>query len=148
MAISSYKTYLMHKASGATQYTKLIDIKSTPDGIMGSPNMLETTTLSDPQQTFIEGIRQVDSSGFEFTANYTKTDFTTVNALKGVDHDYAVWFGATTNTSGVDTPTGSEGQFSFKGLINASPKGVGVDEVVEMTITIAPTTAVSFTTPA
>ena len=51
MAISSYKTYLMHKASGAMQYTKLIDIKSTPDGIMGSPNMLETTTLSDPQQT-------------------------------------------------------------------------------------------------
>ena len=143
MAISSYKTYLMHKASGATQYTKLIDIKSTPDGIMGSPHMLETTTLSDPQQTFIEGIRQVDSSGFEFTANYTKTDFTTVNALKGLDHDYAVWFGATT-TNNVDTPDGSNGKFSFKGMINASPNGVGVDEVVEMTISIAPTTAVTF----
>ena len=143
MAISSYKTYLMHKASGATQYTKLIDIKSTPDGIMGSPNMLETTTLSDPQQTFIEGIRQVDTSGFEFTANYTKTDFSTVNALKGKDEDYAVWFGATT-TNNVDTPDGSHGKFSFKGMINASPNGVGVDEVVEMTITIAPTTAVTF----
>ena len=83
MAISSYKTYLMHKATTATSYTKLIDIKSIPDGLIGQPNMLETTTLSDGQQTFIEGIRQVDSGGFEFTANYTKTDFSTVNALKG-----------------------------------------------------------------
>lgn len=31
MAISTYKTYLMYKASGSSDYTKLIDIKSTPN---------------------------------------------------------------------------------------------------------------------
>lgn len=143
MAISSYKTYLMYKASGATAYTKLVDIKSTPDGLMGDPNMLETTTLSDPQQTFIEGIRQVDTSGFEFTANYVKADFTKLQALKGQDLDYAVWFGATTSNN-ADTPDGSDGKFSFKGSLDVTPNGTGVDEVVEMTIRIAPSTATTF----
>lgn len=31
MAISSYKTYLMYKASDSGTYTKLIDIKDFPD---------------------------------------------------------------------------------------------------------------------
>ena len=139
MAISSYKTYLMHKATTATSYTKLIDIKSIPDGLIGKPNMLETTTLSDGQQTFIEGIRQVDSGGFEFTANYTKTDFSTVNALSGTEHDYAVWF-----SDSATTPNTNNGSFKFTGVMSASPNGAGVDEVVEMTLSIAPSTEVTF----
>ena len=50
MAISTYKVYLMHKASAAADYAKLVDIKSFPD-LGGTPEMLETTTLSDPMQT-------------------------------------------------------------------------------------------------
>ena len=37
----------------------------------------------------------------EFTANYTKTDYNTVAALKGTENDYAVWFGGTVSGSTV-----------------------------------------------
>lgn len=142
MAISSYKTYLMKGTGSPVTYSKLIDIKSTPDGLMGQKNLLETTTLSDGQQTFIDGIRQVDSAGFQFVSNYTKTDFSTLNTspYKDADLPYAVWFG--TDSSG--NPDGSDGKFSFNGVLSVSPNGVGVDEVVEMTITIAPSTEVTF----
>lgn len=142
MAISSYKTYLMVGTGSPVTWSKVIDIKSTPDGLMGDKNLLETTTLSDGQQTFIPGIRQVDSGGLQFTANYTKADFATLDgsAYKGKDRPFAVWFGA--NTTG--DPDGSNGKFTFNGELSAAPNGVGVDEVVEMTITIAPSTEVTF----
>ena len=89
MAISTYGVYLMHKESGGT-YSKLIDIKDFPD-LGGAPEMLETTTLSDSMQTFIEGIQSSDA--LEFTCNYTKEDFATLNALKGKEEGYAVYFG-------------------------------------------------------
>ena len=78
-ARSTYGIYLMHKGTGDT-YTKLIDIKDFPD-LGGAPEMLETTTLSDSMQTYIEGIQSADA--LEFTANYTKEDYTKLNALKG-----------------------------------------------------------------
>jgi len=44
MAISTYKTFLMHEQSGT--YEKLIDIKEFPD-LGGAPEMIDVTTLSD-----------------------------------------------------------------------------------------------------
>lgn len=144
MAISTYKVYLMHKATSAsTTYTKLVDIKSFPD-LGGAPEMLEVTTLSDPMQKFIAGIQMLDSSGFQFTCNYTKSDYSTLKALESdADHEYAVWFGATTN-GGVDTPSGADGKFEFTGQMSVYPNGGGVNEVVNMTASIAPTSKVSF----
>lgn len=136
MAISTYKVYLMYKVNN--DYEKLVDIKEFPD-LGGSPEMLETTTLSDPMQTYIPGIQTLE--GLEFTTNYTKADHTKLAALKGSETDFAVWFGATT-TDGVDTPTGSDGKFEFKGLLDVYVNGGGVNEVVDMTITIAPSTAI------
>ena len=54
MFTSSYKTFLMQKKN--TAYEKLVDIKSFPD-LGGAPELLETTTLSDSMQTYIEGIQ-------------------------------------------------------------------------------------------
>lgn len=142
MAISTYKVYLMYKATAAADWTKLIDIKEFPD-LGGEPELLETTTLSDAAQTFIPGIQQLDS--MTFTANYTKADYTTVKALEGTDYDFAVWFGATTSGSTV-TPDGSDGKFSFKGQLSVYANGGGVNEVVNMTITIAPSTVITLTT--
>lgn len=139
MAISTYKIFLMHKASGESEYTKLVDIKDFPD-LGGSPEMLETTTLSDKMQTYIPGIQSLD--GLEFTANYTKADFTTLKALEGTEHDFAVWFGGTESSGGV-TPTGSDGKFEFSGQLNVFPVGSGVNEVVNMTISIAPSTPIT-----
>lgn len=141
MAISTYKVYLMHKASASADYSKLVDIKSFPD-MGGAPEMLETTTLSDPMQTFIAGIQTLDTSGLQFECNYTKTDFTTLKALEGSKHDFAVWFGASTS-SNVDTPTGSDGKFEFEGMLTVWPNGGGVNEVVNMTVSIAPSSKIT-----
>lgn len=137
MAISTYKIFLMMKKEAS--YEKLIDIKDFPD-LGGSPEMLETTTLSDKMQTYIPGIQSLDA--LEFTANYTKEDFTKLKALEGVEHEYAVWFGGTEEAN-VLTPTGTDGKFQFKGQLSAFPVGGGVNEVVGMTVTIAPSTPIT-----
>ena len=138
MAISSYKCFLMKKGTGDT-YEKLIDIKEFPD-LGGAPEMLETTTLSDKMQTYIPGIQSSDA--LEFTANYTKKDYETLAALAETEADYAVWFGGT-ESGGVVTPDGSNGKFAFKGYLSVNVNGGGVNEVVEMTITIAPSTVIT-----
>lgn len=138
MAISTYQVYLMKKTDST--YSKLIDIKEFPD-IGGDPELLETTTLSDPMQTFILGIQS--NEGLSFNANYTKADYTALKALEGAENDYAIWFGATTSNN-EDTPDGSNGKFSFKGELSVHVSGGGVNEVVDMAITIAPTTPITF----
>ena len=138
MAISTYKVFLM-KSSGDRVFEKLIDIKDFPD-LGGAPEMLETTTLSDPMQTFIPGIQSLDA--LEFTANYTKDAFDSLKALEGEEYTFAVWFGGTVE-GGVATPTGSDGKFEFRGQLSVFPTGGGVNEVVGMTITIAPSTPIT-----
>lgn len=139
MAIPTYKVFLMYKASASADYTKLIDIKEFPD-LGGEPEMLETTTLSDGMQTFIPGIQQLDS--MTFTANYTKADYTTLKGLEGTEKNYAVWFGGTVSGTTV-TPTGTDGKFEFDGQLSVYANGGGVNEVVDMTITIAPSTPIT-----
>ena len=138
MAISSYKTFLMVKKEGST-YEKLIDIKNFPD-LGGAPEMLETTTLSDGMQTYIPGIQSLD--GLEFTANYDKTDYDTLKAMEGTEYEFSVWFGGTVS-GGVVTPTGENGKFNFKGQLSAFPVGGDVNAVVEMTISIAPSSPIT-----
>lgn len=138
MAISTYKVFLMKKDSST--YQKLVDIKEFPD-LGGEPEMLETTTLSDNMQTYIAGIQSLD--GLTFTANYDMTDFQKLKALEGKEEEYAVWFGGTGDAGSV-TPDGSNGKFSFKGQLSVFPVGGGVNEVVDMSISIAPSTPITF----
>lgn len=138
MAISTYKVYLMKKSG--SDWGKLIDIKEFPD-IGGDPELLETTTLSDKMQTFILGIQS--NEGLNFTANYTKSDYQTLQSLEGSEQDYAIWFGASVSNN-VVTPDGSNGKFEFKGELSVHVSGGGVNEVVDMAITIAPTTVITF----
>lgn len=126
------------KGEGST-YAKLLDIKDFPD-LGGAPEMLETTTLSDNTQTYIAGIQSLDA--LEFTANYTLAEFTSLKALEGIDKEYSVWFGGT-ETGGVLTPTGIDGKFNFNGMLSVFAIGGGVNEVVGMTITIAPSTPIT-----
>lgn len=139
MAISTYKVFLMKKGTSGNDYSKLIDIKDFPD-LGGSPELLETTTLSDKMQTYIPGIQSNDA--LEFTTNYTKTDYETLAALADTEADYAVWFGGS-EEGGVVTPDGSNGKFSFKGKLSVHVNGGGVNEVVDMTITIVPSTVIT-----
>ena len=137
MASSSYKTFLMKKS--ASTYEKLVDIKDFPD-LGGAPEMLETTTLSDSMQTYVEGIQSIDA--LEFTINYNLDTYTTLSEMKGVETEFAVWFGGT-ETGGVVTPTGSEGKFEFKGTLSIRVVGKGVNEVKEAIISIAPSTPIT-----
>ena len=140
MAISTYKVFLMHKDSSGSTYTKLTDIKEFPD-LGGEPEMLETTTLSDNMQTYIAGIQSMD--GLSFSANYDMTEYKKLKALEGKKESYAVWFGGTEN-AGVVTPDGSNGKFAFDCELSVYPVGGGVNEVVGMNITIAPSTPITF----
>lgn len=127
MAIS---TYLATLKWGTTkdQVAKVIDIKEFPD-LIGEPNMLETTTLSDGAQTYIPGIKSMDSMAFLF--NYTKEDFAKVKADEGKPLFYELSF--------------SDGsRFTWQGSHVATLPGKGVDEVVEAGITIAPSSVVEF----
>lgn len=140
MAISTYKVFLMKKGDTGDTWSKLVDIKGFPD-LGGEPEMLETTTLSDKMQTYIAGIQSLD--GLTFTANYDMATFKTLKALEGKKASYAVWFGGT-EASGNVTPTGDNGKFSFDGELSVYPNGGGVNEVVGMTVSIAPSTVIDF----
>lgn len=129
----------MKKGTPGDTYTKLIDIKDYPD-LGGAPEMLETTTLSNGAQTYIPGIQSQEA--LEFTANYTKADFDTLKALEDTDLSLAVWFGGT-ESNGTVTPTGSDGKFEFTGRLSVFVTGGGVNEVVGMTISIAPSTVIT-----
>lgn len=137
MAISTYKVFLMKKETDA--YKKLVDIKDFPD-LGGSPEMLETTTLSDKMQTYIPGIQSLDA--LEFNANYTKEEFTKLKALEGQELELAVWFGGD-ESSGTLTPTGNDGKFNFKGYVSVFVVGGGTNEVVGMTVAVVPSTPIT-----
>ena len=137
MAISTYQAYLMKgSGTGTITYTKLVDIKSFGD-LGGTPEQLETTTLSDGSRTYIRGIQ--DQEAIEFTCNYTATDYATLSALTAAT-PFAVYFGAASN----GTPDGHNGKFSFTGELSVYVNGGGVNEVTEMTVTILPTTEITF----
>lgn len=138
MAISTYKIFLMVSEDGS-KYDKLIDIKSFPD-LGGAPEMLETTTLSDAAKTYIEGIQSQDA--LEFDANYSLDDFAALSAMRGTEKQFAVWFGGTGEGEDL-TPTGTDGKFKFKGRLSVYPVGNGTNAVVDMKISIAPSTAIT-----
>ena len=137
MAISTYKSFLMVK--NTSTWEKLIDIKSFPD-LGGSPELLETTTLSDRMTTNIMGIQSLDA--LEFECNYTLADYTKLKEMEGTDKEFAVWLGGT-ETGGVATPTGSDGKFEFNGQLSVYVNGGGVNEVVNMTVSIAASTPIT-----
>lgn len=127
MAISTLGVTLKMGESAAA-LEKVVDIKDFPD-LIGEPNMLETTTLSDEATTNIPGIRSSDM--LTFTCNYTKDDFTAVNALANTSMHYSLEF--------------SDGsKFTWQGQHTCGVPGKGVDEVIEFTINIAASTAVEF----
>jgi hypothetical protein len=123
-------------------YEKLVDIKSYPD-LGGTPELLETTTLSDNMTTNIMGIQSLDA--LEFECNYTLEDYTKLKALEGAEKEFSVWLGGT-ESAGTVTPTGEDGKFDFKGQLAVYVNGGGVNEVRNMTVSIAASTPITLGT--
>ncbi len=126
MAISTYGVTLKWGTS-AESLSKKVDIKNFPD-LGGAPELIETTTLSDSMQTFINGIQSAGEMAF--TCNYTKADYTAVKADEGKELYYALEFGE----------NGDEGVFVWQGEHSVYLTGGEVNGVVEMVISIAPST--------
>ena len=137
MAISSYKVFLMKSADGESAWEKMVDIKDFPD-LGGAPEQLETTTLSDKMQTFINGIQKLDT--MSFTANYDKATYDTLLTDAGKAGHYAVWFGGSDAVPPV--PSGDQGKWKWDGSYSIYVSGAGVDEVVDMIITMTPSTPI------
>lgn len=117
MAISSYNTKLK---VGSKTY----DIKDFPS-ILGKRSALETTTLSDDAQTYIAGIRQTEES-FDFVTNYDATVYAEINAMSG-DQECELVFG-------------DNSKYTWEGSVSASVNEGSVDSVLEMTISVTPST--------
>lgn len=127
MAINTYGVSLEWGTS-ADNVAKVIDIKDFPD-LIGDPEMLETTTLSDAQVTNIPGIKGSDM--LTFTYNFTKEDFAKVEADANKPLHYALKF--------------SDGsKFTWEGQHTSGLPGKGVNEVIEATVNIAASTPVTF----
>lgn len=122
--------------TGTLTYTKLVDILDFPD-LGQPPESIDITTLSDMERHKMLGITEIDT--MTFTALYNPTDYATLEALTG-EQNLAVWFGGTDSS----TPTGSNGKFAFKGEVKVTVNGGGINEATQMTITVAPTTAITF----
>ena len=127
MAMNTYGITLKWGDS-ADAVEKVVDIKDFPD-LIGEPELLETTTLSDAQVTNIPGIRGSDL--LTFTCNYTSAEFATVKAEEGKPLFYELAF--------------SDGSaFTWQGQHTCGLPGKGVNEVVDFTINIAVSSPVDF----
>ena len=121
MALHTYNTVLKY---GADSPSTTITIKDFPS-LLGKRSAIETTTLSDDAQTYLEGIRQ-QSETFDFLANYDPTVYETINKLDGVQKCSLAF---------------SDGSgYTWDGYLSASVNEGGVDAVIEMTISIVPAT--------
>jgi hypothetical protein len=121
MAVSTYVVILSYGTDAPETDVEIIDFPS----LRGVMSGLETTTLSSDSQTYTPGIRQREES-FDFTALYDYETYAEINAVKGVQK-CKLTFSDGTN-------------FTWDGYLTVSVNEGDVDDVIEMTISITPTT--------
>lgn len=137
-ASATMHTYLMVNKNG---WQKVIDIKDYP-AMGGSPEQIETTTLSNEKSTFVTGVQSMPT--FEFLANYTMDDYDRLEGLKDVVYEYALAFGKPTGDTTTSMSYGSLGSFTWKGQLNHWIEGGGVNAAREERISISVTEEVKF----
>ena len=104
---------------------------------VSAPNTVESTTLEDDAQTFEMGIKTSDSK--EITGNLEKEYLDNLNDLAGKKLDIMQIYG----TDGV----GGVAKYAYVGQAIATPTDVGgVDEILEMAVTVIPNTAATLVT--
>ena len=133
-ASATMHTYLLAKKDGS--WSKLVDIKDYP-AMGGSPEQIETTTLSNEKSTFVNGVQSMPT--FEFLANYTMDDFDKLNSYNDIVCEYALAFGKPESGS-----YGSLGVWTWKGQLSHWPEGGGTNAAREMRLSISVTEEVQF----
>lgn len=142
MAMITYMTFLMHgTGTGTLTWADICPIVDYPD-FMNEINPIDVTNLQNEMHTYIMGLK--DTGGdMPFTANYDATDYQSIKALEGTEQNLAIWFGGTKSGETI-TPTGTDGKWTFKGMISVGLVGGGVDAARQMTIHVTPTTDMTF----
>lgn len=136
MASTSYLArviYKEHTADGDFEgtYKLLVKAKSMPSPV-SAPNTVESTTLEDDAQTYEMGIKTSDSK--EITGNLEKEYLDALDDLNGKKIDIMQLYG----TKGI----GEVAKYAYVGQAIATPSDVGgVDEILEMAVTVIPNTA-------
>lgn len=125
MAKCTNKTFLMHKAPEADEFTKLIDITEYPD-LGGTKEKLDVTTLSDTKKRTINGIE--DTADLEFKAWYEKADYVRLLEIQesGKLYTYQLWFGE----------NGEDGIFEWQGIMAVYPTSGSSNNAREMSFSI------------
>jgi hypothetical protein len=130
-------TYLLYQKSTDSSWKRLADIKDYP-ATGGSPEQIESTTLSDETSTFVLGVQSLPS--FEFLANYDPDVYKTLNDLAdGSILKFALAFGKPDTTA-----YGGDGNFQWEGQLSVWAEGGGVNAVREMRIATSVTTQIAF----
>lgn len=144
MAMNTYKTFLLNGtgSGGTLTYGEICPIKDYPD-FLNEVNTIDVTSLENANHTYIFGLG--DSGGdMAFTANYTQADYQAVKALDdGEVKHLKLAFGAT-GTEGNFSNYGSDGAWTFDGMVKVGIVGKGVDEAREMTIHVVPSSDMTF----
>ena len=126
MARSTIHTTLKFGTSKES-LTKMCPITSYPD-LIGTPENIEVTDLDCEQQTFVPGVKSLDT--MEFEANYDKEVYSTLSANEKKDGYFELEFGT----------DGADGVFEWQGMYTLSVLGGGTNEARKMKIVVTPST--------
>lgn len=131
-AHSTIGTILEVSEDGST-WEKLCPVKKYP-ALGGAPEQIKTTDLEDNSQTFVPGVQTMEA--MEFTANYTYENYSAVNTKAGIPMHYRLKLA---KNAGVAAWKGQHFVFVNEGEVNG---------VIEMTITVSPSTKIEISQPA
>ncbi len=113
----------------ANSLAELCKIKTYPQ-LNGEREQIESTDLTDTAQTFVPGVQSVEN--MQFTANFTTTAYTSLKTNALTDGYFELDFGG--NAGAKATWEGQYDVYVNEGEVNG---------LIEMTITVYPSTVVT-----
>lgn len=121
MANSTINTKLNISTSATYAAANDVAIKTYPD-ILGQPERIDVTTMSDSRRKYVPGV--LSSDNMSFTLNY---DAATFARLKGYEAQTNLYFRLT-------LPDGH--YFSWQGTLKVGFPGKGVNDAIEFTVNV------------
>lgn len=112
----------------AGSLTELCKIKTTPQ-LNGEREQIESTDLTDTAQTFVPGVQSVEN--MQFTANFTLAAYTSLKANALTDGFFEIDF------------VSAGAKATWEGQYDVYVNETEVNGLIEMTITVYPSTVVT-----
>lgn len=112
----------------ANSLTELCKIKTTPQ-LNGEREQIESTDLTDTAQTFVPGVQSVEN--MQFTANFTLAAYTSLKANALTDGFFEIDF------------VSAGAKATWEGQYDVYVNETEVNGLIEMTITVYPSTVVT-----